>query len=94
MMTTLQVQQRGECIFITGIKTAIGQPILAAQQSAISHVKIKNMKKVLRCHQCALDFEKGFIAKILEGSDFHYKTEIEDGAMVSKENWRKRKKPL
>jgi hypothetical protein len=35
---------------------------------------------------------KGFIAKILEGSDFHYKTEIEVGAMVKKENWRKRKK--
>ena len=60
----------------------------------ISHVKIKNMKKVLRCHRCALDFDIGLIAKILKGSDFHYKTEIEDGDMVKKENRRMRNKPL
>ena len=64
------------------------------KDNTISHVKIENMKKVLRCHRCALDFDQGFIAKILEGSDFHYKTEIEDGVMVKKENRRKRKKPL
>ena len=65
-----------------------------SKDNAISHIKIENMTEVLRCHRCALDFDKGFIAKILEGNDFHYKTEIEDGVMVKKKNRRKRKKPL
>ena len=55
----------------------------------MTHSKIEAMQKVFRSHRCALEFDKAFIEKIVENSDFNYKSEVVNGVAVKKENGKK-----
>jgi hypothetical protein len=60
----------------------------------MTHSKIEAMQKVFRSHRCALEFDKAFIEKIVENSDFNYKSEVVNGVAVKKEKGKKRKRQM
>ena len=48
--------------------------------NTIIHTKIENLKKMLKSHYAALDFDHGFvIASVLTSEDFNWKEELESG---------------
>ena len=55
----------------------------------MSHAKIETMTKMIKSHRAALDFDKGFIMKNVEASNFDFEQEVEL-AQVKKEKKRKR----
>jgi hypothetical protein len=58
--------------------------------NTFTHTKIENMKKILKSHRAALDFDRGFIiTSVLTSSDFNWKEELESGE--TKNSKRKRK---
>jgi hypothetical protein len=48
--------------------------------NTFTHTKIENMKKILKSHRAALDFDRGFIITlVLTSSNFNWKEELESG---------------
>ncbi len=48
--------------------------------NTFTHTKLENMKKILKSHRAALDFDRGFIiTSVLTFEDFNWKEELESG---------------
>jgi hypothetical protein len=48
--------------------------------NTFTHTKIENMKKILKSHRAALDFDRGFIiTSVLTSEDFNWKEKLESG---------------
>ena len=54
------------------------------QQKLISQGKIERMKKVLKTHRAALDFDSKFVFQSVAASDFNWDNEIETDAKQEK----------
>jgi hypothetical protein len=55
--------------------------------NTFTHTKIENMKKILKSHSAALDFDQGFIiTSVLTSSDFNWKEELESGDIKNRHN--------
>jgi hypothetical protein len=58
--------------------------------NTFAHTKIENMKKILKSHRAALDFDQGFIiTSVLTSSDFNWKEELESGETMNSKRKRK-----
>lgn len=49
------------------------------QQQSISHQRIERMKKALKNHRAAIDFDKSFVLSIVQKADFDFDREINRG---------------
>jgi len=56
--------------------------------SNITLNKIENMKKVIKSHRAALDFDKDFIMKSITATNFNFEQEVEKGDTVRNEGSR------
>ncbi len=58
--------------------------------NTFTQTKIENMKKILKSHHAALDFDQGFIiTSVLTSSDFNWKEELESGKTKNSKRERK-----
>ena len=62
-----------------------------SQQQPISQGKIERMKKVLKTHRAALDFDSKFVLQSVAASDFSWDDEVETNAKQMGKSKRKRK---
>ena len=62
-----------------------------SQQQPISQGKIERMKKVLKTHRAALDFDSKFVLQSVAASDFSWDDEVETNTKQMGKSKRKRK---
>ena len=48
------------------------------KESEISHHRIEHMKKSLKCHRAAIDFDKAFIMRYVKDVEFDFEQDLKD----------------
>ena len=50
---------------------------VVGEGSGISHHKIETLLKIVKSHRSALDFDAGFVVKLVTAADFDFENEVE-----------------
>ena len=50
---------------------------VVGEGSGISHHKIETLLKIVKSHRSALDFDAGFVVKLVTAADFDFEKEVE-----------------